>query len=382
MEGALVREKRKLWLNQSPSEDESPDSANGNRRYLKSLKKDNKFSISQDSADLPPPIPPRNRRKSTSYSPLGPSPPAGTSCAIIDLDIPPPLPARSLSSIQRTSFVTKDQREKISSGTKESGTTVIDRRRSFSRRRHPSRSPVRSCTIDVGVERRRALMIGDICEDYDSLSLASPKVQLKSVKTTTVVPLQRSTSDVDAFLQNKLMESRKKSQTLTEYETNPNNILFPWNTVAARRTSSRNHRCETRWTCGLYTEPNVVSKRVDPAVELASVHLRLSEGSSKPPGVRPRPTAVYLEDRAILSGPPAIQNVSAAVEVPVGICRLISSIYEQKRLTADNGCKNWPIRGSLTSADQLASLTGSTHLSRGSSHTSTGSSTSTTLGPN
>ncbi|KAM3178993.1 hypothetical protein ACTXT7_001500 [Hymenolepis weldensis] len=398
-----AKDRRNLWMVHSHSAEDPAEGASNFKRYLRTIKKDSKFSSSQESSDLPPPIPPRNRRKSTSSSPIiSALPVISITPNPGDSDIPPPLPARTYASPQNLFLTPREHRKKCGMTSKDSnsisGTTVVDRRRSFSRRRHPSRSPVRSCTIDIGLSPndRRAYMIGDICEDYDSLSLVSPsKSKLKSVETTTTT-IQRSTSDVDAHPQNKQLTTRKKvenwndSPPLLEYETNPGGAYFPWNTVAARRTSSRNHRCETRWTCGFYEAPTFdvsVKLRSDKMEDLSSIPRRVQSDALteiKSAAIRQRPTAIYLEENANIIFP-EVQKTSPAPEVPAGICRRISSIYEQKKMQpTDGGWRNLPLRNSLMGPDQLNSTpqgTG-THLSRGSSHASTGSSTSTTLGPN
>ncbi|KAH9278368.1 Rho GTPase-activating protein 20 [Echinococcus granulosus] len=403
VEPLQAKDKRNSWIVRSSSAEEPSEMTYGLKRYFRTLKKDSKFSNSQESADLPPPIPPRYRHKSTSSNSFAPSPVSPAACTTFALATysPPPLPARTFGLLEQIPHTQNEQRRKmgvVSKDTLSSGTTVVDRRRSFSRRRNPSRSPVRSCTVNGSDQSLRPLMIGDICEDYEGLNLIpndvaidQPKLKLKEVETTTT--LKRSTSDVDVHPMNKQMTVRRKSQNLDspqflEYGTEPGGMCFFWNTVAARRMSSRNHRCETRWTCGLYTEVGGKNDSVDPNAsnDLAPLARRFTENvtidRSKPTGVRPRPTAIYLEDKSCLMFP-GFQKTSAAPEVPAGICRRISSIYEQKKVMNETGLKNWMLRGSLVSPDQLNSTSsGSTHLSRGSSHASTGSSTSTTLGPN
>ncbi|VDO04576.1 unnamed protein product [Rodentolepis nana] len=400
VEPLQAKEKRSSWLVHSHSVEEPVEVVSNFRRYLRTIKKDSKSSSSQESSDLPPPIPPRNRRKSTSCSPGLPvtsiTPNPG------DSDIPPPLPARAYTSPQTLFLSPRENRRKCSMNNKDTvsltGTTVVDRRRSFSRRRHPSRSPVRSCTIDIGLSPndRRGYMIGDSFEDYDSLSLVAPsKSKLKSVETTTNIPtIQRSTSDVDANLQNKQIITRKRVDDLKDFPTfHENNINsdgtdYPWNTVSARRTSSRNHRCETRWTCGFYEIPTFDAPVKYDKTEGISASSRRVQSDAvkeiKPAPVRQRPTAIYLDENANVVFPD-VKKITPAQEVPVGICRRISSIYEQKKMqSTDCGWRNPPLRNSIMGTDQLnSSFQGTgTHLSRGSSHASTGSSTSTTLGPN
>lgn len=322
----------------------------------------------------------------------------------MEIDSPPPLPARTFGPFQGTCHTQNELRRKIGVVTRDalsiSGTTVVDRRRSFSRRRNPSRSPVRSCAMDVNEQSPLPLMIGDICEDYDGLNLRQDAVaadqsnsKVKEVEATTNTTLKRSTSDVDAHPMNKQMTIRRKSQNLDspqflEYEMRPGGTCFFWNTVAARRMSSRNHRCETRWTCGLYAEAGGKNDPSSPnaSTDVAFLSRRHTDfaniDSPKPTGVRPRPTAIYLEDKSCMMFP-NFQKTSPAPEVPLGICRRISSIYEHKKMMNEIGLKNLTFRGSLVSPDQLISTnSGGTHLSRGSSHASTGSSTSTILGPN
>nr|CDS25853.1 rho GTPase activating protein 20 [Hymenolepis microstoma] len=396
VEPLQAKGKRSSWMIHSLSVEEPVEVVSNFRRYLRTIKKDSKSSSSQESTDLPPPIPPRNRQKSTSCSPGLPvtsiTPNPG------DSDMPPPLPARTYTSPQNLYLSPRENRKKYGMINKDSGTTVVDRRRSFSRRRYPSRSPVRSCTIDIGLSPndRRAYMIGDICEDYDSLSLVTPsKSKLKSVETTTNIPtIQRSTSDVDANLQNKQLMTRKRVEKdfppFFEPNTDSGGVDFPWNTVSARRTSSRNHRCETRWTCGFYEIPNFdapMNLNYDKTEDLSLISRRVQSDAIKeikPAPVRQRPTAIYLDENANIVFPD-VKKTSPAPEVPAGICRRISSIYEQKKMQSiDCGWRNLPLRNSIMGPDQLNSsqqVTG-THLSRGSSHASTGSSTSTTLGPN
>uniref|UniRef100_A0A0R3WLL9 Rho-GAP domain-containing protein n=1 Tax=Hydatigena taeniaeformis TaxID=6205 RepID=A0A0R3WLL9_HYDTA len=406
LEPLHAKDKRNAWMVRSSSAEESSETSSGLKRCYRAIKKDTKSYSVQDGADLPPPIPPRYRHKSTSFFAFGPIPLPSATCTAcaIDADSPPPLPARTFGPFQQPFHTQNEQRRKICVTTRDtfsvSGTTVVDRRRSFSRRRNPSRSPVRSCTINVGEPSLRPLMIGDICEDYDGLNLSpgnadvvQSKSKVKELEATKTTTLKRSTSDVDAHPLNKQVTIRRKSHNsgspqFLEHEMGHGGMCFFWNTVAARRMSSRNHRCETRWTCGLYTDQGGKNDSTgsDVSNDLTLLSRRLTElanvDSSRPTGVRPRPTAIYLEDKSCLMFP-NFQKTSPASEVPVGICRRISSIYEQKKVMNETGLKNWPLRGSLVSPDQLNSTSGgSTHLSRGSSHASTGSSTSTTLGPN
>lgn len=410
METLKAKDKRSSWLVHSLSAEEPVEVVSNFKRYLRTIKKDSKSSSSQESSDHPPPIPPRNRRKSSSSSPLMPPLPVTSITPNPgDSDAPPPLPARTYTSPPSLFLSPREQRKKYSMASKDSvsvsGTTVIDRRRSFSRRRHASRSPVRSCTIDIGVHPndRRAFMIGDTCEDYDSLSLLVTTKPITIENSPPPLPhrkstLQRSTSDVDSYPQNKQVVSMRRTKNSVEsppveYETNSGGPFFPWNTVAARRTSSRHHRCETLWTCGFYDTPSF-----DPSVKLKSGKIEdlssiprrlpseaLTEVTSSTT-IRQRPTAIYFDENSNIIFPETQKHSIPPSEVPAGICRRISSIYEQKKLqSTDAGWRNLPLRNSLMGPDQLnsaASQNTGTHLSRGSSHASTGSSTSTTLGPN
>ncbi|KAL5107064.1 Rho GTPase-activating protein 20 [Taenia crassiceps] len=406
VEPLQAKDKRNGWMIRSSSAEESSEMANGLKRWSRALKKDRKSFSGQEGADLPPPIPPRYRHKSTSGCAFPPvsSPAASSITSAMEMDSPPPLPARTYGPFQGTCHAQNEQRRKVGVVARDilsvCGTTVVDRRRSFSRRRNPSRSPARPCTIDVSEQSLRPLMIGDICEDYDGLNLRQGDLSTvrvnsnaKEIEAITTTTLKRSTSDVDAHPMNKQMTIRKKSQNLDtpqflEYEMRPGGMCFFWNTVAAQRMSSRNHRCETRWTCGLYAE---AGGKNDPSSPNASNNVtflsrRHTEHASNDrprlTGVRLRPTAIYLEDKSCLMFP-NFQKVIPASEVPLGICRRISSIYEQKKGTNETGLKNWTLRGSLVSPDHLNSTNGGgTHLSRRSSHASTGSSTSTILGPN
>ncbi|KAM7534106.1 hypothetical protein Aperf_G00000117880 [Anoplocephala perfoliata] len=396
LEPLQAKDKRNALVH-SHSVTEKADSGITFKRHLKTIRKDSKSSSSQESADLPPPIPPRNRRKSTSSYPLTPGPIGCANPSLIDSAIPPPLPARTYISPQHSFFSPREQRKKYNLNPKDTnlvtGTAVIDRRRSFSRRRNPYRSPIRSCTLemDSSPHDQQAFMIGDISDDFDSLSfMESPENKPQSAEATSI---QRSTSDVDANLLNKQLTIHRKPQKLAdfppflEYETNPGGAYFPWQTIAARRTSSRNHRCETRWTCGYYETPSLdtpLASTNEKIEDLCSTPRRIQPDAVaelRPSAIRQRPTAIYLDENAFF---PDFQKTSPASEVPAGICRHISSIYEQKKLQSnDVGWRNLPLRNSLTGADQLNSTSSAgTHLSRGSSHASTGSSTSTTLGPN
>uniref|UniRef100_A0A5K3EU57 Rho-GAP domain-containing protein n=1 Tax=Mesocestoides corti TaxID=53468 RepID=A0A5K3EU57_MESCO len=390
MEPLLAKDKRNSLITHSLSQDESPEVNVGFRRYLKTLKKDSKSCSSQESAELPPPVPPRSRRKSTSNS-------SGGSVSQ-DSEVPPPLPARTYGSPTQF-FSPREQRKKMTIPHKEnlqvSGTTVVDRRRSFSRRRNPSRSPVRSCTIEMTGEGRRTFMIGDFYNSFAGMSLDSdPVSNLKSplIETKLSYPtLYRSTSDVDAHPLNKMqaIQGKQVDSPNSEFEMiGQQNETGAWNTMEPLRTTSRNYRCETRWTCGLYSDANTVEREEDSTPKdlwipkILRPHLEaLPSSTGRTTGVRPRPTAIYVEDKSQLFVP-VLSRPATIDDVPAGICRRISSLYEQKR-ASECSSKNWSLRLPLMSFDQLTTSSGgSTHLSRGSSHASTGSSTSTTVGQN